>query len=103
MPPEDELLRKVFDEVVASRADICVLDEKLDNITEIVKKHERVLYRSNGKPGLLDRIDDLEEESEARSKKRRDDKKIQKGFAYTMAGAVCLLVIDIVLSYFGVI
>ena len=101
MPPD--MIQKIFDEVVASRVDICVLDEKLNKLTSMVEKHDRVLYRSNGKPGLLDRIDDLEEESENRSKKRSEDRKIQKGFAYTMVGAVCLLVLNVILNYYGII
>jgi hypothetical protein len=98
MPPS--ITAKIYDEVVASRADICVLDEKVDNLTNMVREHEEVLYKHNGKEGLIARINELEDRASSRRKDRKDSIRLQKGFLYGLFGAVILLVVDLVLHYY---
>lgn len=101
MPPS--INTKIYDEVVGARADICVLDEKVDTLTDMVQEHERLLYKGNGKEGVVDRVRQLEKKEDARAKKRQDDIKLQKGFLYSLIGAIVLVALDIVLHYLNII
>ena len=109
MAPPSSINKEILAEVIGARADICVLDEKVatvdkkvDTLTSIVQEHERVLYKGNGKEGIIARLNDLEEKADLREKRREDDRKLQKGFMYSLIGAIILTVLDIFLHYINV-
>ena len=62
------LQQQTLAQVIALTELVHSLDKKIDSLggrldvaAELSHKHERVLYRKNGDPGLLDRFDDLED------------------------------------------
>ena len=100
----------ILNEIVAARADLCVVDEKINNVekkvdtlTDMVAEHERLLYKGNGKEGIVARVNDLEDKQDLREQKRLEDLKIQKGFVYSLIGAILLVILDIVLHYANLI
>lgn len=109
MPPPIQN-KEILNEIVAARADLCIVDEKITNLSEKVDRNsvqlselDRLLYKGNGREGLVSRVNDLEDKQDLREQKRQEDIKIQKSFVYSLIGAIILIIIDIALHYFSVI
>jgi len=66
-----------------------------------LKKLQTVLYRTNGKPGLIDKVDDLVSELEERKKAREKEGDERRRLRYYIIGAVLLILINVILNLVG--
>lgn len=82
-----------------------LLCQEFDIMIELTQKHERVLYRQNGDPRLIDRLVELEQSEEARKVVAEDAKNQAKEVRKWRFGwntSIFLIVVDITLRLGGV-
>lgn len=75
-------LKEIRDLAADTNTRIALLQQDLASTTELAKKHERLLYRSNGDPGLIDRVEDIDsclsKHVEATEKKDKENAEMEK-------------------------
>lgn len=75
-------LKEIRDLAADTNTRIALLQQDLASTTELVKKHERLLYRTNGDPGLVDKVEDIDfclsKHVEATEKKDKETAELEK-------------------------
>lgn len=114
--PAPTLQQKTLDEVSATKEMVHALDKKIDALTigmntmnELVAKHERLLYRTNGNPGMVDEVEDLKEyveemETEKKERKEAIEKLVgeRRRTVYALGTSIILILVDIAMHLFQV-
>jgi chromosome segregation ATPase len=108
----DTELAHIKDEIANLRGSLFSIDkntslmrQSMDGYTDLVQMHHRSLYRSNGDPGLIDKVEEVlrlererlanEKTMQAEMRERRGD--LRKAF-YASVGSIVLLIAHIVIS-----
>jgi hypothetical protein len=114
MVDQYETLRKEVQSLTSTTYNIdknlALLTKEMALYFEMAKRQERILFRTNGKKGLIDRLEEIEcRDRETREKQKEQEKELQarrkelRASIYAFGGSAILLIVQVVLRIYQVI